>query len=69
MHNKYFAINGGYDPELGKKIRYSVHLKICVEKYSRDFCPDILIAYGASANGYFTYLLAAKLKKSCSVTR
>ncbi len=63
VHNEYFAIDGGYDPELGKKIRYSVHLKTCVEKYSQDFCPDILIAYGAGANGYFTCLLAAKLKK------
>ena len=67
VHNEYFAINGGYDPELGKKIRYSAHLKICFEKYSQDFCPDILIAYGAGANGYFTYLLATKLKKSFSV--
>ena len=64
VHDEYFALDGGYDSELGKKIRYSAHLKICAEKYSRDFLPDILIAYGAGANGYFTYLLATKLKKS-----
>ena len=64
VHDKYFALDGGYDPELGKKIRYSVHLKNCAEKYSREFLPDILIAYGAGANGYFAHLLAAKLKKN-----
>lgn len=62
-HDQYFALDGGYDPDLGKKIRYAAHLKICAEKYSREFLPDILIAYGAGANGYFACLLAAKLKK------
>ncbi|MBR1610416.1 MAG: polysaccharide deacetylase family protein [Methanobrevibacter sp.] len=62
-HDGYFAIDGGYDPELGKKIRYSIHLKNAVEKYSHEYLPDILISYGAGLNGYFTFLLSKKLQK------
>ena len=60
-HDEYFAIDGGYDSKLGEKIRYSMHLKNAVERYTCDYLPDILIAYGAGLNGYFTFLLSKKL--------
>ena len=61
-HDSYFAIDGGYDRSLGEKLRYSAHLKRAIRKYTQDFQPDILIAYGAGINGYFTFLLSQKLK-------
>ena len=59
----YFALDGGYDPELGAKLRYAVRLRQCVDKCRAEFMPDVLIAYGAGANGYFARLLAKKLGK------
>ena len=60
-HDSYFAIDGGYDCDLGYKLRYAVHLKELEKKYVSN-PPDLLIAYGAGVNGYFTYLLSKKIK-------
>ena len=62
--NTYYTLDGGYDPELGNKIRLSQNLKEVINKLKIEFSPDLIIAYGAGKNSYITSIIAEKLNKS-----
>ena len=58
----YIAVDGGYDPHLGEKIRYTMHMQQICRQYQAS-PPDIIIAYGAGKNGFFAYVLSQKMRR------
>lgn len=54
------SLAGGYDKNLGEKIKYSYFLKMLYDRY-KDNDVNLIISYGAGKNGYLASLLSKKL--------
>ena len=55
-YQEYFVIDGGYDPELGKKIRGAYMLKGMIAKYHGKV--DLCVSCGAGRIAYYSSLFA-----------
>lgn len=51
----YFAIDGGYDPDLSRKIRASYMLKEIIEKYNQI---DLCVSCGGGRTAYYSMLFS-----------
>lgn len=63
FENNYFVVDGGYDTQLGNKIRVAQNIKEITNRLSKDFIPDLIIAYGAGKNSFITSIIAKRFNK------
>ena len=61
-NSNYFALDGGYDKNLGNKIRKSAFVDKSSSQFRKEKI-DLLISYGAGDTAYTTFLIAKKIDR------